>query len=93
VTLLDENTYPTGCDRSHQHDRQSPSVVLILQDDRLSAAALCVAVGGWQLHPMQVAAGHWSAVSHRSITAYASSLALSHWSNSACKASVTLLIQ
>jgi hypothetical protein len=45
--------------------------------------SLFVADSGWQLAPMNVADGHRSSASHWSIMVQASSLACSHWVNSA----------
>ena len=45
---------------------------------RWSAASLFMAIGGWQLNPVNVADGHRSSASHWSIMVQASSLAFSH---------------
>src|SRR5687767_7058765 len=75
--------------RNDKDNGQVAAVVVILQNHCGATAPLLAAVRGWKIDPVNVADTHCSSASHWSIIAQASSLALSHWSNSDPSAGVT----
>src|SRR5207253_2867009 len=79
-----------GCREGSDKDYgQVTAVVIILQYHSGSTAPLLATVGGWKIDPVHVAHTHRSSASHCSIIAQASSLALSHRSNSDFSSGVT----